>query len=240
MAFIVNYKMMQTINKYKTANDACFEVAKRLAELAKTGGNVALSGGETPKLLFRIMAEQFRDTDWSRLNFFWGDERMVALENPESNYGSFFRTLINTKLIDQQHVFPITYFANEEKSLNDYRSKLEEKVPFHNGFPQFDVIILGLGEDGHVASIFPNNLESFTTSEIAEIVVHPHGQQRRITLTGSTLNAAKNLFFLTTGVSKSHIINEVITHKNKALPATLVNKPANITWFIDEAAASKL
>jgi len=102
------------------------------------------------------------------------------------------------------------------------------------------VIILGLGEDGHVASIFPNNLESFTTSEIAEIVVHPHGQQRRITLTGSTLNAAKNLFFLTTGVSKSHIINEVITHKNKALPATLVNKPANITWFIDEAAASKL
>lgn len=83
---------------------------------------------------------------------FWGDERMVALENPESNYGTFFRTLINTKLIDQQQVFPITY---AEKSLNDYRSKLEEQVPFHNGFPQFDVIILGLGEDGHVASIFP-------------------------------------------------------------------------------------
>jgi len=231
---------MQTINTFHTAEDACFAVAKELAELAKVGGNVALSGGETPKKLFRIIAEQFSNTDWSRINFFWGDERMVALESTESNYGTFFRELIKTQIIDQKQVFPITYFAHEQKSLDDYLLKIEEKVPYHNGIPQFDIVILGIGEDGHVASIFPDNLESFATTSIAEIATHPHGQQQRISLTGTTINQAKIVFFLTTGENKSTIINEIITHKNKALPATLVNKPTNITWFIDNAAASKL
>lgn len=230
---------MNKINTYKTASDAYIEVTHRLVKLAKTGGNVALSGGETPKLLFNIMAEQFRDTDWSKLNFFWGDERMVPPESAESNYGFFFRTLVSTELIDRQQVFQISYFGNEEKSLKDYQAKLQEKVPFKNGFPQFDLIILGLGEDGHTASIFPDNLESFTSLEMAEITMHPNGQQRRITLTGSTLNSAKAVYFLTTGEGKRDIINEVIIQKNMALPATLVNKP-QITWFIDEAAATKL
>ena len=231
---------MQTINTFQTAEDACFAVAKELSKLAKTGGTVALSGGETPKKLFRIIAEQFSDTDWSRINFFWGDERMVALENSESNYGTFYRELISTKIINQQNAFPITYFANEQKSLEDYLQKIEENVTYHKGIPQFDVIILGIGEDGHVASIFPNNLESFTTPAFAEIATHPHGQQQRISLTGTTINQAKTVFFLTTGENKSTIINEIITHKNRALPATLVEKPAHITWFIDEKAASKL
>jgi len=240
MAFIVNYKNMQTINTYRTAEDACLAVAKRLSELAKIGGTVALSGGETPKKLFRIIAEQFSHTNWSRIKFFWGDERMVAHENAESNYGAFYHKLVSTKIIDQQNTFPITYFANEAQSLENYLSKIEKNVPYHNGIPQFDVVILGIGEDGHVASIFPDNLASFTSMSFAEIATHPNSKQQRISLTGRTINNSKTVFFLTTGENKSTIINEIITHKNRELPATLVDKPSQIVWFMDEGAASKL
>lgn len=231
---------MQKNNKFHTAEDACLAIAKELSELAKVGGTVALSGGETPKTLFRIIAKQFSDTDWSRIKFFWVDERMVPQESSESNYGAFHQELLSTKILDQKNIFPITYFANNAKSLEDYLLKIEANVPYHNAIPQFDLIILGIGEDGHTASIFPDNLASFTTTDFVEIATHPQSQQQRISLTGTTINNAKSVFILTIGENKSTIINEIIIQKNRKLPATLVDKPAHIAWYMDEAAASKL
>lgn len=255
------------IKVYKTAEEVCEQVALILSEMTKyqpafSDANltlydaqrtelhvqpedpeknapcVALSGGSTPKLLFRIMAEKYKDTDWSRLKFFWVDERMVSWEDKESNFGEFYRLLVATGVVPETSLFPIRYGGNESVALAETDATIRAHVPFVNGLPQFDLILLGIGEDGHTASIFPDNLSSFEYADMVEIAVHPQTKQHRITLTGSTLNNARNLIFLCTGAGKKNILNEVIRKNNRSLPATRVlSSKGNLAFYIDEAAA---
>lgn len=244
---------------YKTAEDVCEHLAALLSDMISGAAtiaapesspesgaghpgnlNIALSGGSTPKLLFRIMAEKYRDTDWSRLNFFWVDERMVPQKDEESNYGEFYRILVDGGVISETSLFPIRYDENEHLSLSETETIIREKVPFVDGFPRFDLIVLGIGEDGHTASIFPGNLQLFDTEKIVSPAIHPQSGQHRITLTGSTINNAGQVIFLCTGAGKRDILHEVIRKKNPALPATHVDPVGELIFFLDEAAAVTL
>ncbi len=225
------------VKVFKTAIEVCNSVASLLSGIAACGrADIALSGGSTPQLLFRIMAEKYKDTDWSNLRFFWGDERMVPMESPESNYGVFCRTLVSKGIISENNVFPIKYHKDELQSLTETDKMIREEVPFAGAFPQFDLIILGIGEDGHTASVFPDNMESFVSPYIVELVSHPQTRQRRITLTGSTINNAKKVVFLCTGATKKTILHEIIYQKNTSLPATKVTPVGDLFFYIDEEA----
>lgn len=260
--------MITRLNIYENAEQTCVALATRLALLAQAGGCVALSGGSTPKLLFKIMAEQFPAANWNNLWYFWGDERMVPSESQESNYGVFYRELVVPGVINSNRIFATDFFPDTKTALNNILKKLKNTVPFVNGLPRFDLIILGIGEDGHVASIFPDNLASFSVGEhngcaaqdssgelapdsvsgrdtiasgtIAEIVRHPVSGQQRITLTGRTLNNACEVAFLCTGEGKSGIVYDIIKNKNMNLPATHVAPQRVLNWYMDSFAAQKL
>lgn len=225
---------------YDNAEQACISVAFKLAKLAEMGGSVALSGGSTPKLLFKIMAEKFRKADWNKLYFFWGDERLVPAESRQSNYGEFYRELIKPGIITGERVFPTDYIQDSTIALENIENKIKRYIPYHSGFPRFDLIILGIGEDGHIASIFPNNLKSFESKKVVELAYHPVNQQERITLTGSTINNALEIIFLCTGDGKKEIIYDIIENNNSNLPATHVAPQREIEWCIDKLAAQNL
>ncbi|MDR2147941.1 MAG: 6-phosphogluconolactonase [Tannerella sp.] len=218
---------------FNSAKEACTAVAKLLAVKAIEGGNIAVSGGSTPKLLFQIIGEEYKNTDWSRLNFFWVDERMVPENDRESNYGEFFRTLLIQGVISEKNVFPVWYYQDELRSLAEYTLTIRNKLPFENELPHFDLILLGMGEDGHTASIFPGNLSSFTSEHFVERAIHPQTKQHRITLTGSAINNAEQVIFLVTGESKTEILKKVILEKDAKLPAAHVNPVSgNLVYFL--------
>ena len=175
--------------------EACKKVIEILSEKKSPLRNisVALSGGNTPKLMFSLLRNEFPFVADNGINYFWGDERMVPSESVESNYGEFARELLFTGVVLKENVFHAAYNEDYVSARYQYEGQINGNVKISNKFPRFDVIILGVGEDGHIASIFPDNLDSFSTDEIAQIVKHPQTGQVRITLSGSTINNAKNI-----------------------------------------------
>lgn len=224
----------------KDAYQTCIRVAEKLAVLGAKGGTVALSGGSTPKLLFKIMREQGAER-WEKLKFFWGDERIVPAESPESNYGEFYRELVASGIVPAENVFQSPYYPDTAEVLKDTALKIERSVPHSDGLPRFDLILLGVGEDGHTASVFPDNLASFNSEKALEVVKHPASGQKRITLTGSAINNAAEVLFLCTGESKSYILYQVICNRDPRLPATHVRPVKGVLrWYLDEAAVGNI
>jgi len=205
--------------------------------------NIALSGGTTPKIIFQVLAEQYKDKiDWAKVHFYWGDERCVAPESDESNYGMTKSVLFDKIYIPQENIHRIIGEGTSEKEAERYSDLLKKNLPSQNGFPQFDFIMLGLGEDGHTASIFPDRLDLFESDVICEAVEKPVTLQKRITITGNVINNSKVTAFFVTGVSKSKIINSILKeNKNKQFPASFVDpKHGELLWFLDSQAASLL
>lgn len=231
---------MCNVKIYKSGDDACRALATQLVALAKRGGTVALSGGTTPKVMFRILAEQYHNTDWSHIKFFWGDERLVPASSDESNYGEFRRILVDTGVIPPEVCFPSVYEGDEQATLLRTKSDIAANVSLKNHLPSFDLMILGVGDDGHVASIFPDNMQSFYSTEAVELVTQPRTLQRRITVTGSVINNAHEVVMLCVGAHKQNIVTEVVYKHNHTLPASLVQPLGTMTWFVDESAAGKI
>lgn len=225
---------------FEDARAACLQLADRLSELGQQGGAVALSGGSTPKLLFQLMRERGAQP-WKKLSFFWGDERLVPAESAESNYGVFCRELIESGIIAPDQVFESAYTPLTTRILTTTEQKIQAQVPYACGLPRFDLIILGVGEDGHTASLFPDNLASFHSPDALELVKHPQSGQPRITLTGSALNNAKEVIFLCTGKNKREILQRILINKELTLPAARVSPVnGNLEWYLDKAAAEEI
>ncbi len=254
------------IKIFKTPQEACIGVIKKIIALQESNKKVtiALSGGNTPKLLFKLIASEYPKAIGSNVHFYWGDERMVPCQSEESNYGVFYRELIERGVISAENVHPIPYNSNYLIAKEEVESVIRKEIGTVNvalnndcnnndsnnndsnnndscssdgvleTLPQFSLVILGVGEDGHVASIFPDNLESFNSHEITEIVQHPISGQTRITLTGKTINAAKEIIMLCTGSSKKEIIKEIIEKQNPTLPAVhVVPECGVVEWYLD-------
>ena len=206
--------------------------------------NIALSGGSTPKVIFDFLSLNYNTKiDWNRINFFWGDERCVPPDNIESNYLMTEEHLFSKINIDRKNIFRIKGENDPETEADRYAETILNTVPRIGRFPVFDIVALGLGEDGHTASIFPMIMKLLASENICEVAVHPVTKQKRITMTGKVLNNAKKVIFFVTGKNKSEIIDNVLNRKNdyEKYPASHVN-PVNgeLIWLLDKNAASGL
>ena len=205
--------------------------------------NIALSGGSTPKLLFEILVNKYSDKiEWPKFHFYWGDERCVPPTSGESNYGMTHEYLFQHLEIPEENIHRVFGECDPDEEAVRYGKLISENLPPINGLPQFDLIILGLGEDGHTASIFPHQMELLTSKDVCEVAEHPISGQKRITLTGSVINNAKEVCFLVTGDAKAEKVNEIlnITGDCQLYPASYI-KPTHgeLVWFLDKAASGK-
>ncbi len=203
---------------------------------------IALSGGSTPKLLFSVLGERFASSvNWHNVHFFWVDERCVPPDHPESNFGMTHKALLDKIDIPIGNIHRIRGEDDPEKEADRYSEEIKSHTLKRNGLPFFNIMLLGLGEDGHTASIFPGNEKLFLTDKICTSAVHPSTGQERITITGKVINNAANIIFIVTGKNKAGIVNNIIGQRDnkKQFPASYV-KPfdGRVFWYLDEAAGS--
>lgn len=206
--------------------------------------NVALAGGTTPRRVYELLAsDEFRNqVNWQLVHLFFGDERTVAPNDPESNYGMARDALISRASIPESNVHPIPSLGDPDENARDYEREL--KLHFQDTpWPQFDLVLLGMGEDGHTASLFPGTAATGETRAWVVANWVERLNESRITLTAPAINSALNILFLVTGEKKATRLAEVISgpFQPQVLPAQLI-KPTNglLLWMVDAAAASRL
>lgn len=204
---------------------------------------VALSGGSTPTRLFELWASQYADRiDWQRIHFFWGDERCVPPDDSQSNYGVAKKLLFDNIAIAEDNVHRVRGEADPDEERSRYENEIYEHVETDDeANPQFDLVILGMGEDGHTASIFPHQSQFLKSPQVCEVAIHPQTAQKRITLTGPVLSAAHKVAFLITGENKARVLAQVLNHSGQYanFPASHI-AGENVCFYIDQAAAKDL
>jgi len=205
---------------------------------------VSLSGGSTPKLLFNVLATEFASAvDWQKIHFFWGDERCVPPTDAESNFGAAESLLLSKIDIATGNIHRVIGESAPEDARDDYSQQITDHVaPDQNGVPSFDVMILGMGSDGHTASIFPHEIELLNSDRVCEVATHPQSGQKRITVTGPVLNASKHVFVFITGKSKAEVLAEIVnqTGNFQSYPTSHIAMPPGSAIYIDELAGAKL
>ena len=210
--------------------------------------SVALAGGSTPRGLFELLASPaYRDSvDWKKVVWFWGDERSVGAEHPDSNYRMATEALLSHVAVDPGLVHRLCGETEPlSKGAEDYQQTLAKAfgIPADGPPPSLDLVLLGMGSDGHTASLFPFTaaLDEKTRWVVANDV--PQLTTRRLTLTYPVLNAAGCVLFLVTGAGKAKVLREVRQgpHDPRRLPSQTVDpQGGRLLWFVDRAAASQL
>lgn len=206
---------------------------------------VALSGGHTPAMFFRTLAaaEYRSQVDWGRVEVFWGDERPVPPESKESNYGMARRELLIRVPIPSENVHRMeAERPNIGRAAQDYEDLLRQSLPLDSrGFPRFHLILLGLGPEGHTASLFPGLRGIRETSRWVSTPMVPKIGSRRMTLTLPVLNAAHRAMFLVAGKEKAGVLYTVLAGtSDPPLPAQLVTVPDGKRTILCDKAAAKL
>lgn len=206
--------------------------------------HIALSGGSTPMVVFEELAAHYRERiPWSSIHLYWGDERCVAPDDPESNYGMTHEHLLSRIDIPEANIHRIRGEADPEEEAARYSDLLGESLPQKYRLPQFDLVILGLGEDGHTASIFPDSPALWDAREYCRVAQHPQTGQKRITLTGRIINNAACVAFLVTGAGKADTVREILQQKGQyaRYPASRVApRSGDLYWFLDKEAAREI
>ena len=236
---------MKTAAEVRVSPDAetlAREAARYFIEIARDAAKqrgrfaVALSGGSTPKSLYSLLASaEFRDqVPWAQTHWFWGDERCVPPDDPQSNYRMVKEALLSKAPVPPSNVHRMAgEDAEPERAARRYEQELRT---FFGGLPCLDLVLLGLGEEGHTASLFPG---SPALEEQERWVVAPYVEKlksHRLTLTLPVINAAANVAFLVAGAGKREILKQV-TSSEGDLPAQQVRpKRGKLVWMADEAA----
>ncbi len=204
--------------------------------------SVALSGGNTPRAVYSLLASEHRQLPWNSIHIFFGDERHVPPDDPESNFRMASESLLSKVPIPQNNVHRIRAELDAEAATMQYEQELREF--FHlvdHDWPRFDLIFLGLGDDGHTASLFPGS--KALTDESSRVTANwvEKFQTFRITLTFPVLNHAAEVVFLVSGASKARILSEVLRPGVRKFPAQNV-QPENgrLLWLVDQDAGSLL
>lgn len=208
--------------------------------------NLALSGGTTPKVIFDHWAENCKDSiDWNRLFFFWGDERCVPPENVMNNFGMTKDHLFDkVPAIPNNNIYRIHGENEPEEEALWYSKVLSAKLMQRQELPSFEVVMLGLGDDGHTVSIFPHEINLWDSKDICVIGQHPESGMQRVTISGRVVNNAQYVVFLATGKNKAEKVRDIIKSRKEYIdkyPAARVNpKKGYLYWFLDKDAASLL
>lgn len=201
--------------------------------------HIALAGGSTPLAAYEHLAV-LEGIPWAQTHIFWGDERCVLPEHPDSNFRAAHTALLARAPIPPENVRRMCGEDEPHAEARRYESLIREVVV--GSPPRFDLILLGLGTDGHTASLFPS---SDALEESGRLVVSvsppPYAQHTRITFTLPLINAARRVLFLATGGEKAAIVAQIVEGRAAHLPAGRVRlRDGEITWMLDEAAASEL
>ncbi|MDQ3804870.1 MAG: 6-phosphogluconolactonase [Acidobacteriota bacterium] len=238
------------VRVYETAEDVAAAAARRFAELAREAVrarglfSVALAGGTTPRRIYELLAggELSRQVSWPDVHVFFGDERCVPPDDPDSNYRTARETLLSRVPVPAENVHRIEGRGDAAASAGLYEDELR-------GFfgdadrPRFDLVMLGMGDDGHTASLFPATAAlDIERAWVAANWVEKLGAWR-VTLTAPAVNAARHVMFVVTGAGKAARLRQVLRGERDParLPAQLI-RPAGGTleWFVDRAAAEQL
>jgi 6-phosphogluconolactonase len=208
---------------------------------------IALSGGSTPQALFmRLAAAPFRaKLPWPAMQFFWGDERLVAADDPGSNYYHAAKLLLDHVPVPEENIHRVRGELDQEAAVNDYRRQLRANAGSDRPWPRFDLVLLGLGSDGHTASLFPGpTVTDQAQTGVKRVTADYEGRPAaRITLTPAVFNDARHLLFLVTGANKAAAVAAVLEggYAPEQWPAQLIQpRDGLVTWFIDQAAAANL
>jgi 6-phosphogluconolactonase len=201
---------------------------------------VVLSGGNTPKRLYDELSNHYKESvEWQKVYFFWGDERCVPPSSDESNYKTAYEHLLSKIPIPEKNIFRIHGEKSPEDAAREYEISMkgfwEKEI-----IPSFDLTLLGIGTDGHTASLFPGSEAVHIKDRLAASVYSEKLNTWRITLTLPVINNSKNILFIAEGNKKMGIIEKIFSSKNEELPAQKIN-PSNgkLIWFLDEEAAGK-
>jgi 6-phosphogluconolactonase len=206
---------------------------------------IALSGGSTPRNLYILIAANAgASVPWDKVFFFWSDERHVPLDDPDSNYRMAKESLLSKVPVPPSNIFPVPAGKQDaEAAANDYEQTLKKFFASGNELPRFDLILLGMGPDGHTASLFPETPALQEKSRLVAANRVDKLKTNRITFTLPLLNAARSVLFLVSGGDKAAVLHEVLEGNapGEKYPSKLV-RPTNgkLTWFVDRAAASQL
>jgi 6-phosphogluconolactonase len=235
---------------YRDKEQVARELARWISELAQETlehqeyFSIALSGGETPKLLFNTLASEFKkEIDWTRMQIFWGDERMVPFDDDRNNAKMAYDLLISNVDILPSNVHLMRTNLEPVFSAQQYEKVL--RTYFSHASRSFDLILLGMGNDGHTLSLFPNSpvLHEAATQNWVSAVYNKDQQMYRLTLMPSIVNRASHIAFMLNGYEKSKILKKVIegNYNPSLLPAQLIQPTeGELHWFLDTDAAREL
>jgi 6-phosphogluconolactonase len=207
-----------------------------IRESSENSYHLAISGGKTPNLLFGILAAKYAHSPlWQKVHVWWVDERMVPPAHPESNFGVAQKLLFSQIAIPEENIHRIKGENLPEDEALSYAEQLKNRISLKEGWPVFDLVLLGMGDDGHTASIFPNQMNLLESNRICEVATHPVSGQKRVTITGEVINSALKICFLVTGKEKANPLKEIVNLSSEAdlLPASRVQ---NAIWYVDLAA----
>ncbi|KXO12770.1 6-phosphogluconolactonase, eukaryotic type [Moritella sp. JT01] len=228
---------------FETPQQVVESLANSLVEYSKQNKpvHISLSGGSTPKLLFKVLAKAPFATsiEWGNLHFWWGDERCVAPDDAESNFGEAQTLLFSQVALPTENIHRILGEDAPEQEVVRFAQEMKACIPANNGLPCFDWILLGMGGDGHTASLFPGQTD-YNDQNIAIIAQHPESGQYRISKTARLLANAKRISYLVMGEGKAQVIKQIHDNDDAALvyPAAQVKASQGKTeWFLDADAA---
>jgi 6-phosphogluconolactonase len=205
---------------------------------------VALNGGNTPVRLFQLLGTDFREqVNWSKVQIFWGDERCVPPDDPGSSYGQARDILLSRVPIPDPNVHRIKGEIGPVEASKECSLALTAFSSPPLDWPRFDLVYLGMGEDGHTASLFPGSPMDVAEPVIPVTAQYQDRPANRVTLTPVVFNSARKVVFMVTGENKANILAEVLSdrYNPKQYPAQRINpKDGVLIWLVDEEAASKL
>ena len=201
--------------------------------------NIAVSGGNTPALMFDLWANEYLDiTPWNRMKIYWVDERCVPPEDSDSNYGMMRNLLLGIAPIPYENVFRIRGEAKPVKEAVRYSELVKQQLPYRLGWPEFDIVLLGAGDDGHTSSIFPGQENLLTSTSRYVVSIPPCNGQKRIAMTGYPILNARHVIFLITGKNKADVVEEICNSGDTGPAAYIAHHAQNVELFIDKGAAS--
>jgi len=230
----------------KLSHEAAGLFIEQAAEAIEQRGRflVALNGGSTPNRLFQLLPIEYPDkVDWNNVHVFWGDERCVPPDDPGSSFGQARKMFLSRVPIPDENVHRVDGELEPAEASREYSHTLREFASPPFGFPRFDLVFLGMGEDGHPASMFPGSRVEVTEPTLPVTAHYQDRPANRVTITQFVFNQAYMVTFMVSGEKKANTLAEVLSdrYNPELLPAQRIQpKDGRLIWLVDEDAALKL
>lgn len=230
-------------------NEVCYSMASQLLRVANDAiddrgeFNIFLSGGSTPRQLYKLLASPNYSNllPWGKMHIFFGDERCVPTDHPDSNYKMANEALFKYVNLDPTHIHRIPSEYSPVEAAKNYHITLKALLPKDSeGNVIADLILLGLGEDGHTASLFPDTEILDVKDENAAAIYIEKIDTWRISITYPVINNARNIWFMVTGANKQKIVDRIFYHPSETdpLPVERIKPKGDVVWYLDRDASS--